>query len=109
MEISALTRSVVKSNHAVICPDGYINSNVPGWTNCIVNVIINEQMGAHFCQTLITLHNNGKLIGTTKQSQIFFYVIKGKCNVNIHGQQHTLSSGGFVYVPVEKAYEFDNI
>ena len=54
MEISALTRTVVKRNHAVIAPDGYINSNVPGWTNCTVNVIINEAMGAHLCQTLIT-------------------------------------------------------
>ena len=71
MEISALTRSVVKRNHAVIAPDGYINSNVPGWTHCIVNVIINEQMGANLCQTLITLNKNGKLVGETKASQIF--------------------------------------
>ena len=42
MEISALTRSVVKSNHAIIAPDGYINSSVPGWNNCTTNVIINE-------------------------------------------------------------------
>ena len=42
MEMSALTRSVVKCNHAIIAPDGYINSNVPGWTGCTVNAIINE-------------------------------------------------------------------
>ena len=46
MEISALTRSVVKSNHAIIAPDGYVSSYIPGWTNCVVNVIINEAMGA---------------------------------------------------------------
>ena len=56
MEISALTRTVVKRNHAVVCPDGYINSRVPGWDNCTVNVIINEQMSANLCQTLITLN-----------------------------------------------------
>ena len=65
MEISALTRSVVKRRHAVISPDGYINSRVPGWDNCTVNVIINEQMGANLCQTLITMTDNGKLTGTT--------------------------------------------
>ena len=69
MEISALTRSVVKQNHAVICPDGYVNSNVPGWTNCTVNVINNEQMGARLCQTLITLQKEGVLTGSTNQSQ----------------------------------------
>ncbi len=71
MEISALTRSVVKRNHAVISPDGYINSRVPGWENCIVNVIINEQMGAGLTQTLITANAGCKLSGTTKKSQIF--------------------------------------
>lgn len=54
MEISALTRIVVKNNHSIIAPDGYINSKVPGWSNCTVNVIINEAMGANFCQTIIT-------------------------------------------------------
>lgn len=61
MEISALTRSVVKRSHAIIAPDGYINSNVPGWSDCTVNVIINEQMGARFCQTLITATTATKL------------------------------------------------
>jgi (S)-ureidoglycine aminohydrolase len=107
MEISALTRSVVKSNHAVISPDGYINSNVPGWTNCTVNVIINEQIGARLCQTLITLHNDGKLAGTTKASQIFFYIRKGQCKATISGEEKTLRTGQFVYVPINKDYLFE--
>ena len=48
MKISALTRSVVKRNHAIIARDGYINSKIPGWTDCTVNVMINEAMGAGF-------------------------------------------------------------
>ena len=107
MEISALTRSVVKNNHAVICPDGYINSTVPGWTNCTVNVIINEQMGADLCQTLITFNKNARLQGVTSESQIFFYVIEGKCKATVSGETQTLSSGQFVYVPVQKEYVFE--
>ncbi len=106
MEISALTRSVVKSNHAVISPDGYINSSVPGWTNCTVNVIINEDMGAGLCQTVITANKDGKLVGKTKSSQIFFYIIQGECKTNINNEEKVLSTGGFVYVPVEKEYTF---
>jgi (S)-ureidoglycine aminohydrolase len=109
MEISALTRSVVKNNHAVICPDGYINSNVPGWTNCTVNVIINEEMGAGLCQTLITFNKEGKLEGITDQSQIFFYVIEGKCTATISGESQVLSSGQFVYVPIQKEYLFNEV
>jgi (S)-ureidoglycine aminohydrolase len=107
MEISALTRSVTKSNHAIIRPDGYINSSVPGWTNCTVNVIINEDMGAGFCQTFITLTASGKLAGKTKLSQVFFYVVEGRCNVTAGGETKVLSKGQFVYVPVEKEYCFD--
>lgn len=108
MEISALTRSVVKSNHAVISPDGYISSSVPGWTNCTVNVIINEDMGANLCQILITLHTHGKLSGKTKVSQIFFYIVQGKCTARVSGETRVLTKGQFVYVPVAKEYYFEN-
>lgn len=107
MEISALTRSVIKRNHAILSPDGLINSNVPGWKNCTVNVIINEQMGANFCQTLITANKNCSIAGATKESQIFFYIIKGKCNVNINAKRDDLSAGKYVYIPIEKNYSFD--
>ena len=104
MEISALTRSVVKRNHAVISPDGYVNTTVPGWTNCTVNVIINEQMGAHLCQTLVTFNGEGRLEGSTQQSQIFFFVVEGKCKATVNGETHELSTGQFVYVSIDKEY-----
>jgi (S)-ureidoglycine aminohydrolase len=106
MEISALTRSIVKRSHAVIAPDGYINSCVPGWTNCTVNVIINEQMGARLCQTLITTNKNGALKGKTVESQIFFYVIKGSCEVTVDGTKQAFKQGHFVYIPIQKSYDF---
>ncbi|MBD2754444.1 (S)-ureidoglycine aminohydrolase [Spirosoma validum] len=107
MEISALTRSVVKRNHAVISPDGYINSRVPGWDNCTVNVIINEQMGAHLCQTLITLNEISVLTGATLHSQLFFYVVEGRCTATVGGETNTLEKGQFVYIPIAKEYKVD--
>ncbi len=104
MEISALTRSVVKRNYAVISPDGYINSRVPGWENCTVHVIINERMGAQFCQTLITLGQYGKLVGKTLESQLFFYVIDGQCTATAGGEEHVLTSGQFIYIPIGNSY-----
>ncbi|HEX9510954.1 MAG TPA: (S)-ureidoglycine aminohydrolase [Puia sp.] len=110
MEISALTRSVVKrGSHALISPDGYINSTVPGWTNCTVNVILNEQMGAGLCQTIVTFQQGGMLSGRTVASQVFFYVVRGKCTALVSGESKTLSQGHFVYVPIGKEYRFDQI
>lgn len=107
MEISALTRSVVKRNHAVIAPDGYINSNVPGWTDCTVNVLISEHMGARFCQTLITATTQTQLTGNTDASQIFFYVIKGKVNVTVDKESKVLTKGHYAYIPIGKDYIFE--
>lgn len=104
-EISALTRSVVRSNHAIISPDGYINSNVPGWTGCTVNVIINEQMGARLCQTLVTMTAGGQLAGRTEQAQIFFYVVQGGCSATTDDQTRTLTTGQYVYVPAGRSYQ----
>lgn len=109
MEISALTRSVVKRNHAIISPDGYINSRIPRWDNCTVNVIVNERMGANFTQTLITATKDCTVGGKTKKSQIFFYVIVGNCKADINGKTHKLSQGQFVYVPLETEYTFTNV
>src|SRR6266487_4128479 len=108
MEISALTRTVVKKTHALITPDGFVSSNVPGWTNCTVNVLVNEQMGANLCQILITLNKDGRIAGVTNESQIFFYVISGSCKVNIEGDKADLKTGQFVYVPPQKKYSFKN-
>src|SRR3982751_593861 len=110
IEISALTRSVVKRNHALITPDGYVNSTVPGWANCKVNVIISEQMGARLSQTLVTLMGNGQLSGQTKRSQIFFYVLSGRCRGNVSNQgAHHLRTGEFLYIPVDKGYLIESL
>jgi len=108
MEISALTRSVVKRNHALICPDGYVNSVVPGWTHCRVNVIINEQMGARLAQTLITAEKDAVISGDTHAGQIFFYIISGQCDVKINTAEATINTGQFIYVPPEHSYRLAN-
>ncbi|MBD2704195.1 (S)-ureidoglycine aminohydrolase [Spirosoma sp. BT702] len=108
MEISALTRSVVTRTHAIISPDGYINSRVPGWDNCTVNVIINEQMGAHLCQTLVTFLEAGKLVGKTEKSQLFFYVVQGQCQVTVSSETNVVTSGHYVYIPIGQTYQVEN-
>ena len=109
MEISALTRSVVTFNHAIISPDGYINSNVPGYTNCKVNVIINEKMGAGFCQLLITSNKEGVLTGKTITSEIFFYIINGGGKAELNGKTSDLKKGHFIYIPQGEEYSLTSL
>jgi len=106
MELSALTRTVVKRNHALISPDGYVNSVIPGWTNCTVNVIINKAMGANLVQALVTLNNDGAITGKTGDTEMFFYVVQGNCTVTAGGPGKFMSVGHFVYLPIETSYSF---
>ena len=66
INLTALSNTVVERDQAVITGDGFVNSVVPGWSNCEVNVVINEAMGANFCQLLITLNNQSQLKGKTR-------------------------------------------
>ena len=104
MEISALTRSVVKKSHALISPDGYINSVIPGWTGCTVNVIINEQMGARFMQTIVTSQKGGEMVGRTQRSETFFYVVSGRGKAVVGGERKEMSPGSYVYIPAGEEY-----
>jgi (S)-ureidoglycine aminohydrolase len=106
IKLTALSRSVVESDHAVITGDGFVNSQVPDWDDCEVNVVINEAMGANFCQLLITMEATGKLKGKTKDAQIFFYVLEGECEVKVEDQNSRLKKGSYIYLPVGKDYLF---
>ncbi|RYY18365.1 MAG: (S)-ureidoglycine aminohydrolase [Cytophagaceae bacterium] len=108
MHLGSATRSVTKRTHALIAPDGYINSNVPGWTGGTVNVLINEQMGARLCQTLVTLTEAGQLMGATEASQIFFYVVHGQVQATVGDDSRILAAGKFVYVPIGQRYTLKN-
>ena len=44
-----------------------------------------------------------------KNHKFFFYVIKGKLKAVVSGEIKVLNGGQFVYVPVGKAYRFENI
>ncbi|GGB00614.1 (S)-ureidoglycine aminohydrolase [Puia dinghuensis] len=108
MEISALTRSVVKNSHALISPDGYIPSTIPGWTGCTVNVLISKEMGARFSQTLITCRPDAAITGYTSQLQSFFFVINGEIRATANGETRTLTKGHYVYIPEWREYRLDS-
>ncbi len=96
-----LTRNVIRPTYALITPDGLVNSVLPGWTDCTVNVIISAVLGAGFSQIHINLSPKGKGAGQTEGDQWFVYVMDGKATVN--GQ--VLATGGFAYLPPDTDYK----
>ena len=97
-----LTRNVIRRNYALITPDGYVASALPGWSHCTPYVIISHALGARVTQMIIHLEDGGEGHGYTGGDQWFFYVIagSGKCNGK------TVTVGGYVFVPADSWYEF---
>ncbi len=95
-----LTRTIVKSSYALIAPDGYVASALPGWSSCKAIVMISRACGARFSQYLITLDANGRGLGDTQGDSWFFFVAAGTATIN----GATLAQGGFAYLPPGERY-----
>lgn len=101
------TRTVVKHNYALITADSYVGSVIPGWENVEVRVIINPAMGAKISQHLIQLNTESKISDRTIESQLFFYVIKGSCQIKVGAESKTLETGGYVYIPIGQEFSIN--
>ncbi len=97
-----LTRNVIRGNYALITPDGYVASALPGWTKCVPYVLISAALGARLGQFLIELETGGRGRGQTEAEELFFYVVAGRGTLN----KKPLGTGSFGYVPPGSAFDF---
>jgi (S)-ureidoglycine aminohydrolase len=110
MDIAGSTRTVTKSTHALISTDGRVNSMIPGWAGCTINVIIDERMGARFCQTIASFNQtDGAISGRTVESQFFLYVVAGAISASAGNLSRNLAAGQFIYIPPGKEYRVKNL
>ena len=95
------TRTTVRRNHALIAPDGWVPSVLPGWSACTAYVIVSEAMGARVTQLIIDCQAGACGRGATGENAWFFYLLSGSGSVN----GRALTAGGFAYVPAGDTYE----
>ena len=99
-DLFGFTRTVVKSRYALITPDGFVPSVVPGWKNAVVVVNISPAMsGPRFTQLHVTLAADGSGEGNIGSSQYLIYVIEGAARLTLADKQHRLEAGSYVYLP----------
>ncbi len=108
MNLTALSRTVVKPNYALLTPESRVPSEVPGWVNAKVFVQISEALGAGFCQMLVDTQSNFKETGQTEISQVFIYVLHGAGEGNAGGTHKHMGQGHFLYVPAGARYELSS-
>ena len=83
MNLFGTTRTHVTRNHALIAPDGYVGTGLPGWTNVSAVTLISPQMGAAFVQTLIKVDSAGESAPPLPGVERFIYVVAGELILNL--------------------------
>ena len=105
--LPGVTRTVVKRNYALITPDGFVPSVVPGWKNAVVVINIAPVMsGPRFTQIQISLEANSSGAGNTGALEHFHYVLAGDCTAQFNGKQHELTAGSYVFLPPKTNFKF---
>ena len=108
-ELFGFTRTVVKPRYALITPDGFVPSVLPGWTNATVIIHITPVMnGPRFTQMQITLEANGSGTGHTGDLEHFYYVLSGKCTAQLGRKEIQLTTGSYVFLPPKTQFQFGN-
>jgi (S)-ureidoglycine aminohydrolase len=93
------TRGVIRQRYALLTPDGFVPSYLPGWQKAVCHLLISPVMGARFCQLLIILENDGQCTGNTGSNQYFIYIIEGTASILLDERRHRLEPGSYVYLP----------
>lgn len=98
-ELFGHTRAHVGARHALLTPDNFVNSSLPGVTKARAIVLINEAMGARFAQTLLEFESGGGAEFAAGEVQTFGYVMGGEASLVLDGKKHRLRAGWYFFAP----------
>jgi (S)-ureidoglycine aminohydrolase len=98
MELFGTTRSRCRRSHALIAPDSFVTSDLPGWERSQGVVLIAPRMGARFSQYLALMECEGTAAMAPAGVERVFYVLEGEVAVTMPGvTERFLGPGGFAY------------
>ena len=106
-DLFGTTRTVVKRNYALITPDSFVPSVLPGWKNAVAIINIAPVMnGPRFTQIQFTLDENSSGDGNTGALEHFYYVISGDCAAHVNGKKNELTAGSYLFLPPKTDFKF---
>lgn len=100
---TALTRSRIAHDHALITPESHVQLSPPGWTKATVVYFISPQMGANFTMFLGNFEAGGEARRNLGDNEILAYVLDGEAELSA-GNKHALKSGSFFFLPPGTAF-----
>lgn len=102
------SRTVIKERYALLDPAGFVPSAMPGWTNCVFNILISPAMGARFNQHLVTFQRGGCGTGHTGTHEWFGYLVDGFVLLKFGKQRQLLKKGAFVFLPPQTEFTLES-
>src|SRR3954447_18442775 len=102
MDLFGPARSHVGRGHALITPDSFVRTPLPGWerTECVV--LIAPRMGARFTQFLAHMQAGGSAGPSADGAERSFSVLGGSVTLPPPAEPvRTLTAGGFAFAPAD--------
>jgi (S)-ureidoglycine aminohydrolase len=104
MSLFGFSRSHVARDHALLAPESFVRSTLPGWKYAEVVILISPAMGARFTQYL-ALMESGAIAGPVQADyERVVFVLEGEVLLKSgQGSGKALGAGGFAYLPPGEA------
>jgi (S)-ureidoglycine aminohydrolase len=100
MDLFGTTRSRVRRSHALLAPESFVLSDLPGWELSRGVILIAPQMAARFTQYLALMEEGGRAGPAPAGVERVLYVLEGDIALTLsHAGERTLGVGGFAYCP----------
>jgi (S)-ureidoglycine aminohydrolase len=100
MELFGTTRSRSTPSHALLAPESFVTSELPGWERSHAIIVIAPRIGARFTQYLAVMEPEGTAGPPAAGVERAVYVLEGRIDVSLPGiGSQSLDPGGFAYCP----------
>lgn len=99
MNLFGTSRSHVETHHALIAPDSFVTSTLPGWDRTDVVVLISPHIGARFSQYLATMHADAVMHPSEAGIERVVFVLDGEVTLIDGRAEQRLTTGGFAFLP----------
>ncbi|XP_042009848.1 (S)-ureidoglycine aminohydrolase-like [Salvia splendens] len=108
-DLPGFTRSVYKSDHALITPESHVFGPLPEWSNTLGAYLITPSMGSHFAMYLVKMQEFSKSALPLKDVERFVFVLHGVVTLtDASGAKHNLEVDSYAYLPPNLKHSLDS-
>ncbi|KVH95248.1 Cupin 2, conserved barrel [Cynara cardunculus var. scolymus] len=98
-DLPGFTRSMYRSDHALITPESHVFSPLPDWSNTLGAYLVSPAMGAHFVMYIAKMQEGSKSGLPPKHIERFVFVVQGLVTLtNVSGICQTLMTRLLIYL-----------